>query len=46
MTDQHKAGETTRKGAAHGQRSIDRERVILALIGLAGAAFIVAMNFR
>lgn len=46
MTDQHKAGETTRKGAAEGHRGFDKERVLLAVIGLAGAAVIVAMNFR
>ncbi len=46
MTDRHKAGETTRKGAAQGQRIVDKERLLLAVIGLAGAAFIVAMNFR
>lgn len=46
MTDQHKAGETTRKGAAEPSQGFDRERLILALIGLAGAAVIVAMNMR
>ena len=46
MTDQHDAGEGTRKRAAATPQSFDRERMILALIGLAGAAVIVAMNFR
>lgn len=45
MTDQHKAGKGPRKGAAGTPQGFDRERVVLALIGLAGAAVIVAMNF-
>lgn len=45
MNDQDKGGEGTRKRAAETPQGFDRERVVLALIGLAGAAFIVAMNF-
>lgn len=46
MTDQQKAGDTARK-VAHGQsRGFDKERVVLAIIGLLGAAVIVAMNVR
>lgn len=45
MTDQHKAGKEPRKGAAGTPQGFDRERAVLAVIGLLGAAFIVAMNF-
>lgn len=45
MTDQHKAGKGTRKGPAEAPQGFDRERMILALIGVAGAVFILAMNF-
>ena len=45
MNDQDKGGDSTRKGAAGTSQGFDRERVVLAIIGLLGAAFIVAMNF-
>ena len=45
MSDQQEAGKGPRKGAAETPQGFDRERVVLAIIGLLGAAFIVAMNF-
>lgn len=46
MTDHDKAGKELRKGAAETPQWFDRERMVLAVIGLLGAAFIVAMNFN
>jgi hypothetical protein len=46
MTDQRKAGDTTRKTANGQSQGFDKERVALAIVGLLGAAVIVAMNVR
>jgi hypothetical protein len=44
MTDQYGAGNQTREGSTRQPQGFDKERMVLALIGLAGAAVIVAMN--
>jgi hypothetical protein len=44
MTDQHEAAKAARNRDSEAKPAFDRERVVLALIGLAGAAVIVAMN--
>ncbi|MEO5706446.1 MAG: hypothetical protein ABIT10_09075 [Alteraurantiacibacter sp.] len=51
MTDQDRvgtegAGDATREATDGQSQGFDKERVILAIVGLIGAAVIVAMNVR
>ncbi len=46
MTDQQEAAKAARNRDSEAKPVFDRERMILAVIGLIGAAVIVAMNVR